>query len=64
MGCALRMWPSNFFEKSLDEVNPQRFCLNSFPNRELFESYFVRLIGTPNQNSKSCRFSGSNVSSS
>jgi hypothetical protein len=39
--------------KGLTDEFP-KFLLNLFPlKRKLFEIYFVRLIGTPNQNSKS-----------
>ena len=40
-----------WFGKSLDERSEKKFGVYSF-SRKLFEIYFVRLIGTPNQNSK------------
>ena len=42
----------NFFRKSIDGGNPKVPADSLSLKGRLFEIYFVRLIGTPNQNSK------------
>jgi hypothetical protein len=41
-----------FPKKIIDEAAKNRFVLSLPHTGRLFEIYFVRLIGTPNQNSK------------
>jgi hypothetical protein len=41
-----------FFRKSIDEANAEVLAGSLSLMGRLFEIYFVRLIGTPNQNSK------------
>jgi hypothetical protein len=43
---------SNIFGKSIDGLNPEVLTKSLSLFGKLFEIYFVRLIGTPNQNSK------------
>jgi hypothetical protein len=40
------------FRKDIDEGSEKSFADSLSPSGKLFEIYFVRLIGTPNQNSK------------
>lgn len=40
-----------YFLKGIDDGQRKILAGNLSPSRELFEIYFVRLIGTPNQNS-------------
>jgi len=43
---------SEFFGKFLDDVRSSCLASRLSPKGKIFENYFVRLIGTPNQNSK------------
>jgi hypothetical protein len=45
-----------FFEKVIDGRNGESFADSLSLKRKLFEIYFVRLIGTPNQNSSDAGF--------
>jgi len=48
----LKVFLKKIFKNSLDLIETNRLVGPLSSTRKLFEIYFVRLIGTPNQNSK------------
>ena len=52
MGSVLCLLFQKIFEKCVDERSEKNSDGSLSSSRKLFEIYFVRLIGTPNQNSK------------